>query len=58
MIILRYEVRIRVPGETRDFKHRRFMTHDGASYYLAKAQLRSRHFEVRLYDRKRERYLR
>lgn len=58
MILLRYEVRVQSPIDPEPFIHKRFFTHLGASEYYSKMQLINRRFEVRIYDRKKGRYIR
>jgi len=57
MILLRYEVRILVRGKDESIVHRRFMTHDGASYCAGRFRTVSTHLEARIYDRKKQRFL-
>jgi len=57
MILLRYEVRILVRGKDESVVHRRFMTHDGASYCQGRFRAVSSHLEARIYDRKKQRFL-
>lgn len=60
MILLRYEVRVRVRGDDevgRIRTHRRFLTHDGASYCLNTFRSVNRYLEARIYDRKKREYL-
>ena len=60
MILLRYEVRVRVRGDDevgRIKVHRRFLTHDGASYCLNVFRSVNRSLEARIYDRKKREYL-
>lgn len=57
MILFRYEVLLCLPGHGTEITHRRFMTHDAATYYLLRHQNPSQNLEARVYDRKKKRYL-
>jgi hypothetical protein len=57
VIFLRYEVRLVFTGGKDSITHRRFMTHDGASYCAGRFRTASNHLVARVYDRKRQRYL-
>lgn len=57
MILRRYEVRMCLTDGTIAAVCRRFFNCDSAAYYAGQKQYTSKHFRVRIFDRKKGKYL-